>query len=152
MERPSEKAPEHVIGHDKATASHSSLPLPSTRMQDLIAPRPLRLAAMPSFAFYSTSHTSSPPSYIRSRQSSVRLVSSPSAEAFARISLSDGNDAEHSIDKDRPSTVIEDTDTPASSSPRQVYLPALEYLRLIAEPDSLPMPWKSFCRFYNRLL
>lgn len=86
-------------------------------MQDLVAPRPLRLAAMPSFAFYS-SHTSPPSSYIRTKQSSVRLRSSPSAEAFPRLSISDGNDAEHGNDKDHSSLVIDDVEVPPSTSPR----------------------------------
>lgn len=107
-------------------------------MQDLVAPRPLRLAATPSFAFYS-SHTSPPSSYIRPKQSSVRLRSSPSAEAFARLSISDGSDVEHSNDKDHSSLIIDDADVPPSTSPR-LSPEALEEFLSILQPVIMRNP------------
>ncbi|GJJ12266.1 hypothetical protein Clacol_006507 [Clathrus columnatus] len=107
-------------------------------MQELIAPRPLRLTATPSFAFYSPSHTSSSSSFIRSRHSSVRILSSPSADAFARISLSDGNDTEYATDRDRSSVGLDDNDVPPSS-PR-LSPEALEEFLSILQPVIMRNP------------
>lgn len=88
-------------------------------MHELIAPRPLRLTSAPVFTHHS--HSSSASSLIRPKPS-VRLVSAPPTDAFARITLAEGYNDDESIDRDRPASAYDDVDPVAaprdSASPR----------------------------------
>ncbi|KAF8509543.1 hypothetical protein JB92DRAFT_2945549 [Gautieria morchelliformis] len=81
-------------------------------MHELIAPRPLRLTSAPSFTHHS--HSSPASSLIRPKPS-VRLVSAPPADAFARITLSENCDNDQPIDRDRPASAHDDADPVAAS-------------------------------------
>jgi hypothetical protein len=88
-------------------------------MHELIAPRPLRLTSVPPFAHHS--HSIPVASMVRPKPS-VRLLSAPPTEAFARITLTEDCDDDQGIDRDRPTPAYDDADlmvTPRdNASPR----------------------------------
>ncbi|KAF8590443.1 hypothetical protein K439DRAFT_1627725 [Ramaria rubella] len=104
-------------------------------MHDLVAPRPLRLNSAPSFAHHSYS------SFIRPK-SSVRLVSAPPTDAFARISL-EGNDDDQIAERDRSSSAYDEADslaTPRDSASPRLSPDALEEFLSILQPVMFNTP------------